>query len=55
MEAEADLQQHLEEHDDEKKTTIWDNIFRWEVISAIVAMVVGTTILLLVAKKAWNS
>ena len=51
---EADLQQHLEEHD-EKKTTIWDNIFRWEVVSVIVAIVVGTTILLLVAKKAWNS
>ena len=51
---EADLQQHLEDHQ-ETKTTIWDNIFRWEVVSVIVAIVVGTTILLLAAKKAWNS
>ena len=50
---ESDLQQHLEDHL-ETKTTIWDN-FRWEVISVIVAIVVGTTILLLAAKKAWNS
>ena len=50
---ESDLQQHLEDHL-EKKTTIWDNL-RWEVIAILVAIVIGTTGLLLAAKKVWNS
>ena len=46
---ESDLQQTLE-----KKKTLWDNL-PWEVIAILVAIVVGTTGLVLAAKKVWDS
>ena len=49
---EDDLKKHNEEHDHEKNTSIWFKILQWEPITAGIALVVGTIIILLVIKKA---
>ena len=51
---EDDLKRHTEEHDHEKNTSIWFKIFRWEIITTGVALVVGTIIILLVVKRIYS-